>query len=221
MNTETHHSTQYATLASGPTDEYSADRPCAGEWSAKTWQGTAGLVFSLLPLILLSMLFGASSFQLVVDAPNWTGVPALEHYRTFYQVLTPGTPNPGTYFQTLLPAALLALLAALVVSWRPLPATRLRLASALALMMLVAVLTFTFHFPRNRILFVDPLTRPAAYYHQIVSEWVAGDYVRLAMIAAAIALVAVSMIRIARDTAPKDLLDLSTSGPNSQRRAMR
>ena len=73
------------------------------------------------------MLFGASSFQLAVDAPNWTGVPALEHYRAFYLVI-----NPGTFFQTLLPAALLALLAALVCNWRPMPATRWRLAGALA-----------------------------------------------------------------------------------------
>ena len=144
------------------------------------------------------MLFGASSFQLAVDAPNWTGVPALEHYRAFYPVI-----NPGTFFQTLLPAALLALLAALVCNWRPIATTRWRLVGALADMILVGVLTFTFHFPRNKILFGDPLTRPEAFYHQVVTEWVAGDYVRLAMILTAVALVAVSMVRIARDTAPR------------------
>jgi hypothetical protein len=156
------------------------------------------LVSSFLPLILLSMLLGASSFQVVVDMPNWTGLPALEHYRAFYQVT-----NPGTFFQVLLPATLLALLAALICNWRPIPATRWRLAGALALTILVGVITFTFHFPRNKILFVDPLTRPAAYYHQVVEEWAAGDYIRLAGIMTAIVLVAVSMIRIARDTAPR------------------
>jgi ABC-type transport system involved in cytochrome c biogenesis permease subunit len=173
----------------------------------RSWRGTIRLVSSFLPLILLLMLLGASSFQLVVDKPNWTGVPALEHYRAFYQVT-----NPGTFFQTLLPAALLALLAALVCNWRPIPATRWRLAGALALTILAGVITFTFHFPRNKILFEDPLTRPAAYYRQVVAEWAAGDYVRIAVIATAIVLVAVSMIRIARDTVPKKLLDSNTSG---------
>ena len=209
MKTEISHSTQYATLpdASGRTEEYRGNRPTSDLGRERSWGGTLRLASSFLPLLLLSMLFGASSFQLAVDAPNWTGVPALEHYRAFYPVI-----NPGTFFQTLLPAALLALLAALVCNWRPIPATRWRLAGALALAILAGVITFTFHFPRNKILFVDPLTRPSAYYHQVVTEWTAGDYVRIAVIATAIVLVAVSMIRIARDTAPKELRDSNSSG---------
>jgi len=74
------------------------------------------------------------------------------------------------------------------------------------------VITFRFHFPRNRIPLEDPLTRPAAYYHQVVTEWAAGNSIRLAVIVTAIVLVAVSMIRIARDTAPKELRDFNTSG---------
>jgi uncharacterized membrane protein len=209
MKAEISQSTQYAPppSGSGRTEKYSGNEPSPDLGLESSWRGTLRLVSSFLPLLLLSMLFGASSFQLAVDTPNWTGVPALEHYRAFYEVL-----NPGTYFQTLLPATLLALLAALVCNWRPIPATRWRLAGALALMIVVGVLTFTFHFPRNKILFVDPLTLPAAYYHQVVTEWVAGDYVRLAMILTAVVLVAVSMIRIARDTAPKELRDSNTCG---------
>jgi hypothetical protein len=209
MTTAISQSTQYATppSASGRTEKYSANRPSPDLGLERSWRGTLRLVSSFLTLLLLSMLFGASSFQLAVDTPNWSGVPALEHYRAFYPVI-----NPGTFFQTLLPTTLLALLAALVCNWRPIPATRWRLAGALALMILVGVITFTFHFPRNKILFIDPLTRPAAYYHQVVMEWAAGDYIRLAVIMTAIVLVAVSMIRIARDTAPKELRDSKTSG---------
>lgn len=209
MNPAISQSTQYATppSASDRSEKYSGDRPSPDLRLEKSWLRTLRLVSSFLPLLLLSMLFGASSFQLTVDAPNWTGVPALEHYRAFYPVI-----NPGTFFQTLLPTAVLALLAALICNWRPRAATRWRLAGALALMILVGALTFTFHFPRNKILFGDPLTRPAAYYHQVVTEWVAGDYVRLAMILTAVVLVAVSMIHIARDTALKELRDSNTSG---------
>jgi len=209
MKTANSPPTQYLTppSASDRKKKYNGNRPSPNLGLKRSWRGTLGLVSSFLPLLLLSMLFGASSFQLAVDAPNWTGVPALEHYRAFYPVI-----NPGTFFQTLLPTALFALLAALVCNWRPIPATRWRLAGALALMILVGVLTFTFHFPRNKILFGDPLTRPAAYYNQVVKEWVAGDYVRLAMILTAVVLVAVAMIRIAWDTAPRELRDSDTSG---------
>src|ERR1700722_14786655 len=209
MKTANSPPTQYLTppSASDRKKKYNGNRPSPNLGLKRSWRGTLGLVSSFLPLLLLSMLFGASSFQLAVDAPNWTGVPALEHYRAFYPVI-----NPGTFFRTLLPTALFALLAALVCNWRPIPATRWRLAGALALMILVGVLTFTFHFPRNKILFGDPLTRPAAYYNQVVTEWVAGDYVRLAMILTAVVLVAVAMIRIAWDTAPRELRDSDTSG---------
>jgi Domain of unknown function (DUF1772) len=200
---------QYATppSASDRTEKYSGNRSSLDLRRERSGPGTIRLVSSFLPLILLSMLLGASSFQVVVDMPNWTGLPALEHYRAFCQVL-----NPGTFFQMRLQTTLLALLAALVCNWRPIPATRWRLAGALALTILVGVITFAVHFPRNRILFEDPLTRTTAYYHQVVMEWAAGDYIRLAMIVTAIALVAVSMIRIARDTAPKQLRDSNTSG---------
>ena len=209
MKTAISQSTRYATppSASDGTKKRSGNRPSPDLGLVRSWRGTIRLVSSFLPLLLLSMLLGASSFQVVVDMPNWTGLPALEHYRAFYQVL-----NPGTFFQMLLPTTLLALLAGLVCNWRPIPATRWRLAGALALMILAGVITFTFHFPRNRILFEDPLTRPAAYYHQVVTEWAAGDYVRLAVIVTAIVLVAVSMIRIARDTAPRELRDSNTFG---------
>ena len=208
METTISHSSRHAALPSDRTEEDSASRRSSDPETEKSWRGTLRLVSSFLPLLLLSMLFGASSFQLAVDTPNWTGVPALEHYRAFYPVI-----NPGTFFQTLLPTAIFALLAALLCNWRPILATRWRLAGALALMILVGVLTFTFHFPRNKILFGEPLTHSAAYYHQIVTEWVAGDYVRLAMILTAVVLVAVSMIRIARDTAPEQQRQPTPSGP--------
>lgn len=209
MNTPISPSTQYSSppSASGGTEKNSGNRASPDPGLESGWRGTLRLVSSFFPLVLLSMLLGASSFQVVVDMPNWTGVPALEHFRAFYQVT-----NPGTFFQMLLPITLLALLAALVCNWRPIPATRWRLAGALALMILVGVITFTFHFPRNKILFEDPLTRPEAYYHQVVAEWAAGDYIRIALIVTAIVLVAVSMIRIARDTTPGQYPEPRVSG---------
>ena len=155
------------------------------------------LVSAPIALVLLTTLFGAAFYQFVADIPNWTGLSALEHYRAVHQVT-----NPGTFFQMIVPATLVSLLVALVCNWRPVPVTRWRLAGALALLILTDVITFTFHHPRNDILFGAPLTQPAAYYDRVVTEWVIGNYVRVALILTAIVLVIASMIRIARDTAP-------------------
>jgi hypothetical protein len=64
------------------------------------------------------------------------------------------------------------------------------------------MVTFRFHYPRNDILFIAPLTQPPEYYDRVVTEWAIGNYVRVALILTAVVLVTVSMIRIARQTAP-------------------
>jgi len=165
------------------------------------------LVSAPIALVLLTTLFGAAFYQFVADVPNWTGIAALEHYRAVHRVT-----NPGTFFQMVVPATLLSLLVALVCNWRTVPVTRWRLAGALALLILTDVITFTFHHPRNDILFGAPLTEPPAYYARVVTEWVIGNYLRVSLILTAIVLVIASMIRIARDTAPRELRDSSSSG---------
>jgi hypothetical protein len=144
------------------------------------------------------MLLGTGVYESVVVAPNLQGAPSsLEHARGFYHAT-----NPGTFFRVISPGTQLFLLLALVCNWSPIPFTRWRLAGALALAILGDVITFKFHYPRNTILFSDPLTRSAADLDRVATEWAAGNYVRIAVILIAVVLVMVSMIRIARDTAP-------------------
>jgi uncharacterized membrane protein len=106
------------------------------------------------------------------------------------------------FFRWLVPATQLFLLLALVVNWKPAPDTRWKLGGALAFLVLTDMVTFRFHYPRNDILFVAPLTKSPEYYDQVVREWAIGNYVRVALILTAVAFVMVSMIRIARETAP-------------------
>jgi hypothetical protein len=154
------------------------------------------------------MLLGAALYESVVVAPNFQGAPSsLEHARGFYH-----TTNPGTFFRVLAPSTQVFLLAALLCNWMPVPLTRWRLAGALALAILGDVITFRFHYPRNTILFSDPLTRSAADLNRVGSEWAAGNYVRIAVIFIAVVLVIVSMIRIARDTAPRERHYSGSSG---------
>jgi uncharacterized membrane protein len=133
-----------------------------------------------------------------VDAPNYHGGPvALDHARGFYHAA-----NPGIFFRAVVPATQLFLLVAIVCNWKPTPVTRWRLTGGLALLILSDVVTYRFHYPRNNILFVAPLTNTSAFYDRVATEWAIGNYVRDAMMLITVVLVIVSMIRIARETAP-------------------
>jgi uncharacterized membrane protein len=154
------------------------------------------LLSTAIALALSAMLLGTGVYQNVVDAPNYMGAPtSLEHARGFYHVT-----NPGNFFRALVPTTQFFLLLAIVLNWRLAPGMRWNLVAALFCLILTDVITFRFHYPRNDILFVAPLTQPAAYYDRIVTEWAIGNYVRVALILTAVVLVMVSMVRIARDT---------------------
>lgn len=166
------------------------------------------MVFTAIPLVLSAMLLGTGAYQNVVDAPNYNGAPtSLEHARGFYHAT-----NPGMFFRSLVPATQLFLLLAIVFNWRPAPGMRWNLVAALSCLIATDVITFRFHYPRNDILFVAPLTQPPAYYDRVVTEWAIGNYVRVALTLAAVVLLMVSMIHIARDTAPGENRYSNVSG---------
>ncbi len=151
-----------------------------------------------IALVLSAMLLGTAVYQNVVDAPNYHGGPvALEHARGFYHAT-----NPGMFFRGMVPVTQLFLLVAIVSNWRPAPFTRWTLGVALAVLVLTDLITFRFHYPRNDIMFVAPLTNTSEYYDRVATEWANGNYVRVALILITVVLVIVSMIRIARETAP-------------------
>lgn len=155
------------------------------------------LVSVAIALVFSTILLGASVYQSVVDAPNYHGGPvALEHARGFYHAV-----NPGVFFRAVAPASQLLLLVAIVCNWKPTSVTRWRLTVGLALLILADVVTFRFHYPRNSILFVDPLTNTSAFYDRVATEWATGNFVRSALILITVVLLIVSMIRIARETA--------------------
>jgi hypothetical protein len=166
------------------------------------------MVSTAIALALSAMLLGAGVYESVVVAPNLQGAPSsLEHARGFYHAT-----NPGMFFRALSPGTQFFLLLALVCNWVPVPLTRWRLAGALALAILGDVITFKFHYPRNTILFSGPLTSPAAVLDRVAREWAVGNYVRIVVILTAVVLVLVSMIRIARDTAPGEQRYSNSSG---------
>ncbi len=133
-----------------------------------------------LAVIAVCMSLGGACYESVVMAPNYSvNVPeSLTHARGF---LTQS--HPGNYFRVLAPATQVLLLLSVLLNWRTRKA-RWWLVTAFALMVLTDVITYTFHYPRNDLMFVQPLenSTPEAL-ETAAREWGTGNYARIALIA--------------------------------------
>src|SRR5205085_10603016 len=107
-------------------------------------------------------------YESVVMAPNYVfSFGALEHARGFLVAST-----PGSFFRILSPAVQVLLLLSVLVSWRATPPSiRWLLLASLSAAIATDVVTSAFHYPRNDILFVAPLDRPAAEFRRIAQAW--------------------------------------------------
>lgn len=136
-----------------------------------------------LSIILLGALFGGSLYDSIVMAPNYRiGIPqSLEHVREFMAAA-----NPGSFFRVISPLTQVSILISLILGWRR-PAGRKRwLIAALLLIVAGDVFTFTFHYPRNAILFHDPMHTPSEVLERAAREWAYGNYLRILLVGAAL-----------------------------------
>ena len=152
-------------------------------------RGVRGLPIGYMPLlrdlslgaaiILVGMLLGAGVYESVVMAPNYAAaVPeSLEDAKQFMRVT-----NPGNYFRVVAPLTQIALLITLVLNWRGARERRWWLLSTFVLAVAVDVITFTYHYPRNAILFTDPMNTPPAALAVAATEWIYGNLVRVCML---------------------------------------
>jgi len=135
-----------------------------------------------LAIISIGALFGGSLYDSIVLAPNFrVGIPqSLEHLRQFMAVA-----NPGSFFRFIAPLTQISILISLVLGWKR-PAGRRRwLILAFILIIAADVITFTFHYPRNAILFHDPMHTPPATLEKVAIEWAYGNYLRILLVGAA------------------------------------
>ena len=143
----------------------------------------AGSIVRSAAIIALGMLLGACSYESVVMAPNYAAqVPeSLQRARNFLVVS-----NPGNYFRVLAPATQITLVLAVLLTWR-VPGARWWILGALAGAVLTDAITYTFHYPRNAILFQQPLTGvPVSSLQAAAREWGPGNLVRVALLACAV-----------------------------------
>lgn len=135
-----------------------------------------------LAIISIGVLFGGSLYDSIVLAPNFrVGIPqSLEHLRQFMAVA-----NPGSFFRTIAPLTQLSILISLVLGWRHPAGRRWWLILTLALIIAGDVITFTFHYPRNAILFHDPMHTPPETLEKAAREWAYGNYLRIFLVGVA------------------------------------
>ena len=155
----------------------------------------------LVALVWTAMLsFGGVAAETVMLYPNVFGDPpeSLDRAREF---LVAG--GPSDYFPPLGATVVLSSLAATVLTWRE-PLLRWWVIGAAAVFIACEFLfSVVFFWPRNEIMFVDPVgTHSPEYLRQVAEEFVAGHWVRLAGGAVTSALAFTALLRFARETAP-------------------
>ena len=134
-------------------------------------------VSTVLALLLSGALFGAALYDTVVFAPNLRGGPQrLEHGRLFMAAAT-----PANLFRVLSPAAQLLTLLAVVSNWAS-PVCRWPLVIALLALVGTDIITFKFHYPRNRLMFIAPLTVPPEVLGVAARQWADGNLVRVSLV---------------------------------------
>jgi hypothetical protein len=136
-----------------------------------------------LAIIFLGALFGGSLYDSIVMAPNYRiGIPqSLEHARQFMAAA-----NPGSFFRVIAPLTQLSILISLIFGWRRPARRKWWLIAALLLIVAGDVFTFAFHYPRNAILFHDPMHTPPEILERAAREWAYGNYLRIVLVGAAL-----------------------------------
>ena len=138
------------------------------------------------------MVLGANVYTSVADAPNWGANPpqGFEAARRYMVVR-----DPGDFFRIFSPAAQITMLLAAIVCW-PLKQVRWLAAAALAAGVATDAMTFAYFYPRNDIMFVNPLDVDAA--QRAWAQWSAMNHVRSALVLAAVLLLMQALSRVER-----------------------
>ena len=136
----------------------------------------------ILNVLGLCVLLGGGIYESVVINPNYrSNLPqSLDHIRQFFKVRT-----PASLFRIASPATMLSLGLTVIVCWGLLPA-RWWFVTALAALIVADSITYGFHYPRNKILFIDPLSSDIAKLERLAREWAKGNLVRIVLMIVAV-----------------------------------
>ena len=134
----------------------------------------------ILSAIVASGILFVNVYTSVVDAQNWgRDIPAsLIAAREYFRAA-----NPGTFFRVTSPVNQMLTLLALIICWRAGKTVRIFCGAALLCAVAGEALTYTYFFPRNAIMFTDPLGPNTEVLKAVWSQWTTMNWFRSAIIA--------------------------------------
>jgi uncharacterized membrane protein len=137
------------------------------------------VVICLAATLAAGVLF-ANVYTSLVDAPNWGhDIPAsIEATRAYFSAA-----NPGTFFRIFSPALQVVTLVALVLCWRVDKRVRYYLLAALVFAVATDAMTFAYFYPRNDIMFVNPVAGNVDAIRSAWSQWSTMNWPRSAVVA--------------------------------------
>jgi hypothetical protein len=138
---------------------------------------TVQAILILTHFSLMMIVFGGAIMDTFINFPNWFhNIPAsLDAAKNFWQVT-----NPGQFFQTIYPLAILTGIAFVALGWRIKPARNFIL-GAIVLSVGIEVLTVAFIYPLLRIMIVDgTAVHSVDALKQTAQQFMTLNYLRLA-----------------------------------------
>ena len=148
-----------------------------------------------LAVIVIGGVLGANVYTSAVDARNWgSNIPtSLNAARSYFSVA-----NPGSFFRIASPLTQVLSLLALILCWN-VPGARLLAGTAVAANVTSDLMTFAYFYPRNDIMFTNPMNAEAAAHAW--HGWAAMNHVRSAAVLTALLAELGTLTRVAQITA--------------------
>lgn len=151
-------------------------------------------------ILILTVVFSAgllfvNIYTSMIDAVSWgSDIPAsIQTARDYFKVV-----NPGSFFRIFSPANQILTLVALIVCWKADKKIRLFIGLALLFAIATDVFTFSFFYPRNEIMFNNPIDENLDAIKKAWSEWSTMNWLRSAIVLANLSFDFAALLRLVK-----------------------
>jgi len=140
----------------------------------KPLEATRFVLLNLTVVFAAGLLF-VNVYNSIVDATNWgSHLPgSVEAARAYFRAA-----DPGTFFRLASPLNQLISLATLAVCWKVSPRMRLLCGLVAALALANDVFTFAYFYPRNAVMFEQPLDGRLEAIKAAAAQWSSMNWIR-------------------------------------------
>lgn len=152
-------------------------------------------------ILILTVVFAAgllfvNVYTSLIDAVSWgSDIPvSIQAAREYFKVV-----NPGSFFRIFSPANQVLTLIALIVCWKSDKKVRLFIGLALLFAVATDVFTFAFFYPRNEIMFNDPMEGNLDAIKKAWSQWSTMNWLRSALLVVNLTFDFAALLRLAKN----------------------